>query len=605
MTFDPTAPPFCLTIPTTIEAVISSYDTCDKPFSCIDVQSALSVARRAFQSPTADEDKGAWAELLAFNLAGTEHNEKPWGTYFGPMGSGTQADGIIVYFPDATQADASILAHWKARAASCKAPAMAARYSDLVWDLSMLIASEKRDVTYARLAISSYLVAAAQPGRDNYDCFPDAERALILAIQIGDNVGRDAARKIMLDLHNAEIIGNGMWWRAPQFLADQPKAALTEAERRGIIADLEAILKQASDVSSPSTFNPHDAESAAKMLEPHYRRQNENERIPDLHLAVAQAFEQMGAMSDPMLAAMVYQTSADAYGQAGRNDEAERVQRLVQASNIAAAEQMKPHEFTMEVTKDELEQVLGSLVKGSKDETFKRLAIKFMLRRQPLEEFLADSATKFPLSTIMPQSMMQDDRVVAQVGALADDPDGHLIMQASRHLMLNNAWLTWAFERARETYDWSPDDIVSWANRTGLFGDGILMSEGVEAWFAKDHVKAVHILVPQIETAFRKMAGVLGRPTTKPHNQMTRARMVIPLGELLWAPETAEALGNLGADLVLHLCTLYTDPRGYNLRNDLAHGLLASTSINATTALLVIHSLLLLGTWLEPKTTIA
>ena len=131
------------------------------------------------------------------------------------------------------------------------------------------------------------------------------------------------------------------------------------------------------------------------------------------------------------------------------------------------------------------------------------------------------------------------------------------------------------------------------------------MSEGVEAWFANDQVKAVHILVPQIEAAFRKMAGVLGRPTTKPHNQMTRARMVIPLGELLWAPETAEALGDLGGDLVLHMRTLYTDPRGHNLRNDLAHGLIASTSINTTTALLVIHSLLLLGSWLELKATVA
>jgi Domain of unknown function (DUF4209) len=605
MTPSTTTPVSFLTIPPTIQAVIANYDTRDEPFSCMDVQSALSVARQALQSPTADEHKGAWAELLAFSLTGTEHNEKPWGTYFGPMGSGTQADGTIVYFPDTTQADASILIHWKARAASCKAPALAARYSDLVWDLSMLIANEKRDVTYARLAISSYLATAAQLGRDNYDCFPDAERALTLAIQIGDNAERDAARKIMLDLHSAELAGKGMWWRAPQFLAGQPKAALTEVEQSGIISDLEAILKQASDVSSPSTFNPHDAESAAKMLEPHYRRQNEKDRIPDLHLAVAQAFEQMGAMSNPMLAAMVYQTSADAYGQAGRNHEAERVQRLVQASNIAAAEQMKPQELTIEVPKDELEEVLGLLVKGSKDETFKRLAIQFMLRRQPLEEFLVDSAKKFPLSTIMPQSMMQGDRVVAQVGALSDDPDGHLIMQASRHLMLNNAWLTWAFERASETYDCLPDDIVSWANRTALFGDGVLMSEGVEAWFAKDHVKAVHILVPQIEAAFRNMAGMLGRPTTKPHNQMTRARMVIPLGELLWAPETAEALGESGSDLVLHMRTLYTDPRGHNLRNDLAHGLIASASINATTALLVIHTLLLLGSWLEPKATVA
>lgn len=590
-----------LTVPASLEAVIASFDMRSEPFSYHDVQSALSVARQALQEPRLDEDKGAWAEVLAFSLAARDHGEKPWGTWFGPMGSGTQADGTSSYFPDATEADVAVLNHWKSRATGCQAPILVARYSDLVWDLSMLIADERRDVTYARLAIGAYLAAAKQPGRDSYETFPDAERALILAIQLADDGKRDAARQILLDLHNVEMANGGMWWRTPRILADQPKSGLTETEQQLLIADLQAILQRTSDTSSPATFNPHDAEMAAKMLEPHYRKKKEAQPIAELHVAVAGAFEHMGAMSDPMLAAMVLQTSADAYRQAGRMEDAERVQRQVEASNLAAAEQMKPHDFTVEVSREEVEEVLGSLVKGSKEETFKRLAIEFMVRRKTLEEFLAGASKKFPLSTIMPQSMIQEGRVVAQIGGLADDPDGHLIMQASRQVMLNNGWLTWAFERAIETYDLTCDDIVSWANRFGLFGDGLLLRDGVDAWFAADYVKTVHILVPQIEAAFRELCGILGRPTTKPHPQMARARMVITLGELLWPPEVAEALGSLGADLVLHMRTLYADPRGHNLRNDLAHGLLPRSNITATTSLLVIHTLVLLGAWLDRK----
>lgn len=590
-----------LTIPASIEAVIASFDARTEPFSCHDVQSAVSVARQALSKPTPDEDKGAWAEVLAFGLAARDHGEEPWGTWFGPMGSGTQADGTTFYFPDATKADVEVLNHWKSRATGCQAPIMVARYCDLVWDMSMLIAGERRDVSYARLAINAYLAAASQPGRDSYDSFPDAERALILAIQVSDGGKRDAARQILLSLHKLEMASGGMWWRTPKMLAEQSKSGLTETEQESLTADLEAILQRTSDTSSRATFNPHDAEMAAKMLEPLYRKKKEVGRIADLHTSVAGAFEHMGAMSDPMLAAMVFQTSADAYRQAGRMEDAERVQRLVEASNLAAAEQMKPHEFTMEVSREEIEEVLGSLVKGTKEETFKRLAIQFMVRRKPLEEFLAEASEKFPLSTIMPQSMIQAGRVVAKIGGLSDDPDGHLIMQASRHVMLSNGWLTWAIERAKETYNLTGDDIVEWANRTGLFGDGLLLREGVEAWIASDQVKAVHTLVPQIEAAFRKLCGILGRPTTKPHPQMAQARMVITLGELLGPPEAAEALGSLGADLILHMRTLYVDPRGHNLRNDLAHGLLPRSSINGTTSLLVIHTLLLLGAWLKPK----
>lgn len=337
------------------------------------------------------------------------------------------------------------------------------------------------------------------------------------------------------------------------------------------------------------------------MLEPHYRKRKEVKSLVDMHSAVAGAFEHMGAMSDPMLAAMVFQTSADAYRQAGRMEDAERVQRLVESSNLAAAEQMQPHEFTMEVSGKEVEEVLTSLVRGTKEETFKRLAIQFMVRRKPLEEFLAEASEKYPLSTIMPQSIIQEGRVVAQIGGLAEDPDGHLIMQASRHVMLSHGWLAWAFERARKTYNLTCDDFVGWSNRTGLFGDGLLLREGIEAWIEADHVKAVHILVPQVEAAFRTLCGRLGRPTTKAHSRMARARIVITLGDLLGPPEAAEALGDLGADLVLHLRTIYADPRGHNLRNDLAHGLLPRTSITPTTSLLVIHTLVLLGAWLNPK----
>lgn len=75
--------------------------------------------------------------------------------------------------------------------------------------------------------------------------------------------------------------------------------------------------------------------------------------------------------------------------------------------------------------------------------------------------------------------------------------------------------------------------------------------------------------------------------------------MVITLGELLFQDETTEALGTHGVDLVLHLRTLYVDPRGHNLRNDLAHGILQAASLNLTTCLWVIHTLLLLGLWVE------
>lgn len=114
-------------------------------------------------------------------------------------------------------------------------------------------------------------------------------------------------------------------------------------------------------------------------------------------------------------------------------------------------------------------------------------------------------------------------------------------------------------------------------------------------------LKAAHILIPQIEAAFRNMLSRLGQTTTKPHKQMRQARMVMTLGDLLFHTDTATNLGTNGPALILYLRCLYADPRGHNWRNDLAHGLLGPDRIDRAMMLWVFHTLLLLGLWLEPR----
>lgn len=592
--------PLPLAVPPSIEAVISEFDARASTFSCMDIYIDLCAARKALKEPTSGENAGAWAEVLAFGLAGTEHFEKPWGTYFGPMGSGTE-NGEAVYFPDVRQADTAVLVHWRRRAQSVTNPVLKARYNDLVWDLSHFIANEKRDVKFAHSAIDSYLDAACQKDRNEYDVFPEAERALTLAVQINDTFRRDAARKNLLNIHKQAIENNGMWWKVFDALEEQPRSGLTDEEREELIADLEGIIARVSDISSPENFNPHDVESAANKLLKYYRRAGRQDEIKRLHLTVAKAFEHFGGMADPMLASTVLQTSMDAYRQAGMNEEEARILRLIEKSNVESADQMIRHEITQEIPIEDIEEFLSQVIGDTKDKTFSWISAEFLVIRTKMEESLRNSAETSPLTSMIPAVMLKGDRVVAHIGSLDEDPLGRLIHQTNTHLSLVTPWLGWAIERAKERHSLSAEDITLWANRTGLFGDGQLLREGLMAWMNCDHVKAAHILVPQVEVGFRSLVGLYGRPTTKAHPQMRQARMVVTMGEILFSDETLQALGRHGSNIVLHFRTLYADPRGQNLRNDLAHGLISTESLNAGIMLWVIHSLLLLGAWLLPE----
>jgi hypothetical protein len=590
-----------LVVPASVEAVIAEFDSRGDPYTCMDVESALSAARTALEAPTAQENAGAWAEVLAFGLAGTEHFEKPWGTYFGPMGSGTRADGEIVFFPDVRQADAAILNHWKSRARTTAAPVLAARYNDLVWDLSKLIADERRDVAFARAAADAYLAAAAHQNRDEFDAFADAERALALAIQISDEGRRDAARLALLELHRKAIVQGGLWWRAWDVLEGQSKSGLVEDERTALVADLEAVLAGVSDPSVPGKFDPHAVESVAHKLIAHYRRVGQGAEVQRLHLAVAKAFELFGGMASPLLSSTVLQTSMDAYNQAGMHADAERILRLIEQANVASIAEMKSYEHRETIPAEVVEEFLGKVVADTKEETFLNLAFEFLLKRAQLEDGLKATAKSSPLLAMIPQTKIQGDRIVAQLGSIDGDPTGRLIDHANRFLGLSTHWLGWAVGRAIERHALVADDFTAWANRTGLFGDGRLLHEGVAAWVGEDHIKAAHILVPQIEAGFRRLLGRCGRPTTKPNPQMPQARMVVSLSEALFHKETASALGEGGSDFVLHFQALYADPRGHNLRNDIAHGLVEAESLHPGILLWVMHSLLLLGAWLKPK----
>lgn len=589
-----------LVVPVNIDAVIEVFDQRTDAFTCFEVSSALKAERTKLHAPTQAQNQGAWSEVLAFALAaGAEHNEKPWDTYFGPMGSWRRDDGQIVYAPDARQADAGILAHWKKRAQTVRAPVLAARYNDLVWDMSKLIANERRHVDFARRAIDAYVASAGQDGRDLYDAFPDAKRALALSIQIDDKLRLEAARAVLLSLHRRSIADCTMWWAAFDALEEQPKSGLTESEKSALVADFEAILLRVADSSDAKKFDPHAVESVANKLITHYRGVGSAADIRRLNLSIARAFEHFGSLADPMLASVVLQTSMDAYTAIGENTEAHRILGLIENANVASLAQMTRHEHRIEIPADEVEKFLAEIVADSPAETFRRIAGEFLLSRQSVEDEVKESANSSPLQAMFGRTKLRGDRVVASIGSVDDDPIGRLIDGASESLGINTAFLGWAVDEAIKRHSLTATDFVDFANSTKLFGDGRLLSEGISAWLRDDYIKSAHVLVPQVEAGFRTLLGRGGRPTTKPHPQMKQARMVTTFGDML-TESNAAALGKHGPDIVLHFRALYADPRGNNFRNELAHGLASIESINAGILLWVVHSLLLLGAWLRP-----
>lgn len=595
---EPIAIPAALVVPPAIEAAIQDFNRTATPFNEMNVQQVLGKARGSLQNPSEGENFGAWAEVLAFNLADTRMQSSPWGTYFAPMGSGTDKDGKTVYFPDIAGADARVVNHWIDRAKTITHPVLRARYADLAWDLCVVIARMRRDPEMARLAIDAYLASVPSTVlTELHDRFGAALRALDLAVMIRDPARTERARAALLQLHRDVMSAHtGQWWVAVDRLIEDRNAGVTDAERQQLVADLEELVLHFGDGTKPENIDPHAVEAAANRLIKYYTRLDRPDDAKRLHQAIARAFEHFASLGNAMLAAAVLQTSVNSYRNAGMPEDSRRVRILMEEKIGQSRENMGSFPIEMKISRDDMESFLKYVVVDDLGSTFVRLASQFLPTRRNIEEEVKKSLKQAPLMAMMPRKIMADDHVAAKIGSVEDDPFGRLLQHTKMGFGISAVWLQAAMHRAIETHSVTAEHIVGWANRHGLFDDLTFLNDGVRAWYEGDLVKAVHVLVPQVELGLRSIVGRLGKPVTKPHPAIADVGVVLNMGDILYSPDLAEALG---PDLTLYFLSLYADPRGMNLRNRVAHGMLQPDSIDQNLVRWLIHTLLVFGIWQE------
>jgi lysyl-tRNA synthetase, class I len=584
-----------LVIPTAIEAVIRGFDTDPKAASPSDVRQAISNAVPNASQLSDTERRGAAAEVNAFTYSPARARESPWRTYFAPSFYASDKSGKDILIPDASTIDLATISHWSMRARNLKHPMLVARYADLAWDFAGLVPDQRRDPEMARRACDGYMAAAQlEPKLHPHEITESLSRALMLAITINDHLRTDAARALLMTSHREAIASRSNWWNSFDILIDNRHARLSASERAELLGSLETLLRDFSDITDPSRFNPDDAEAVAKRLIRVYRRDGKEEEVRRLLALVGRTLEHFAGLATPMLASVVLQTSINAYRDAGLRSESERVRVLMQEKIATSHDEMVPITVETEIKIEDMESFLSVIAVDDPGQTLANIANAFLTNRKRIEDLVLSSADVAPLQARLTRMIMSDDYVAAKIGSIDEDMHGRVLHQTFIWYNLNNIWLHQSLSQALERHALSPQHIVAWTNRLGLFPDVSFLTEGVIAWLEADLTKALHVLIPQIEAGLRGIVAKAGKPTTKAQKDVKGASFAVNMGDML---NNIEIQQLLGPDLTLHFLSLYADPRGVNLRNRIAHGLIKPESVTMFTANWVIHSLLVLGVW--------
>ena len=122
------------------------------------------------------------------------------------------------------------------------------------------------------------------------------------------------------------------------------------------------------------------------------------------------------------------------------------------------------------------------------------------------------------------------------------------------------SWLYMFWSRTHELYKPTAKEVADIIRQSPVFtceAEGLL-TEGIEAYLKGDHIKAIHVFIPQIEAGLRTLLGLLGIPTNKPMRSSKGVMQAKNLNDVLGDPNVKEILGD---DAVLYLQTfLNTDP---------------------------------------------
>jgi hypothetical protein len=583
--------------PDELDTVLTDFDRRADPFDEFAVRAAIIEVRERLAPQCSPEQNAAmWADLLAFALSPRER-DNPWGTFFGPMGYWQKEDGTNHYSPDIAGTEPAAVNHWMERAQSLTHPVLRARYADVAWDMARAIGNSRPEPAMAQTAIDAYLDSISRRP-DPHGRFMVAIRALDLSVLLADDIRIDRARQQLLALHRAAVDGKQPhWWHAPDRLLGDARTRTTDAERDQIIADLEAVAALRSNAADPGVFDPHATEAAVKRLVKVYRRVGRHDDARRNLERLGKTFEHFASLAGPMLASSALQVATNAYRESGNRDDVKRTRKAMEASIEKSQDEMVRIPIEIPVSREDRERYLKAIVADDIGSTFVKLAVAFLDRREQLAEQVAEQSKDAPLQASLDQQLHHGRQIAAVIGAAAEDPEGRLMLAARQGMMFSEGFLIAAFARAVETLAIEPDHFVSWVARHGMFKDLSLVREGVVAWFEFDFVKAIHVLVPQIEHALRGIADELGLPVTKASPVAPEVSVGINMGDMLYArPELTAALGE---DLTLHFRALYADPRGFNLRNYLAHGMMEAQEMTFGAATRVMHSLLILGAWKE------
>ncbi len=537
------------------------------------------------------------AELMAFDfLEDCKDKDFGWGTYYGPSMVWNNEDGSRTEIPSLSMINWEMLDYWKLRSGASVNPLMKSRYSDLVWDFEYKVTGQKPSVEFCRITILSNIQIALEDfHRYEFQAFTKLKRALNLSISINEApLLNDCKSAIILyEKKLAGVTKGSTLGHSFDLLVGNRHVDLTESEKEDIIDLLEdkLVIVTAYDKEG-SKLDPWAGEAIARRLANYYRKNNQKEDVYRVLLLVGDAYNHIIKDSNPLQTSAWLDTLYKLFSDFGLNEEAQEV--LLRIRKVGPEVSANLHEISDSVTfsKEQLDTYLSEMLSGKFEDALMRLIARFIPYKEEVKELVLNLSKENPISYILTKQVQDlHGRLIATIGPLSEDLEGHIVLQVSDNMSFLSVFLRLVIEEAEKRFGLNTELLMGFIQESPIIDPKRLriISKAIDFFFSGDYISSIHLLIPQIEEVIRNLLEINGGNILKPKSN---AYQLKTFDEVLRDPIVLTAFGE---DITHYLQVLFTDPRGWNLRNRVSHGLIDYELFDAHFADRVLHALLCLG----------
>jgi hypothetical protein len=542
------------------------------------------------QGRDAEEIEGIMRTLAPLEFLAHGREPQIWNSFFSPRRHADATNGVDE-FPKLADLTAVEVSDWVDLASKLKRPHLRARFGDAAWELSERITGKRKADLYrvAIGAVTAYLEAAReQSTKEVFSAIQAAARGIQLAAQLGGRKQVAEGFSFFMDLEAAAVPEHMGHWFAP-FDRLMQQRGLTPDQSAQIVTALEKRFWEAVGGG-----DLHRQKVAGQALAKHHHARRDYEKAKAITLGYGEATIKLCENETAGIAVHHLTGVAEDYARMGLRADADRVRVLLEARGKLATAEMREHYIEVKLDLTDVERQIAEKLEHDSP-YFTLWSLAWSCTPVPADTAARYKAVSegFSIHSLVPTSILGGDGLpVATVGTTDKDEGGVLVLEYAREMQLSSSLFSFGVEKWMEKFQTADFSGVSDLFDCPLIPEGRrdLFRQGFQAYADKDFVKAIHVLIPQVENSLRMLLVMLDLPVTKTDSDGNFEQR--NMNDVLH-DETVQA--SLDERLWTFLKVLYTDKRGMNLRNVVMHGIAEPSDFSQHNASMVLQSIVLLS----------